>query len=64
MFCLTRYLDAKTAFDQNRRSKVPWILNPRAWWNRIRRERSAGQVHKLKQEALQCFRAPGVSKPW
>ena len=64
MACLTRYLDAKTAFDQNRRSKVPWILSPRAWRNRIRREHSAEQLHKLKQSALRCCRAPGVSKSW
>ncbi len=49
---LTSYLDAKTAFDQNRRNAVPWILNPSAWWNRLKRGCSAKRLEKLKHEAL------------
>lgn len=49
---LTSYLDAKTAFDQNRRSPVPWILNPGAWRNRSTRGHAARQLEELKQSAL------------
>ena len=52
MSWLALYLDAKTAFDQNRHSAVTWLLNPRAWWNRLKRGRSARRLHKLKNEAL------------
>jgi hypothetical protein len=52
MTALTSYFDAKAAFDQNRRGSFPWVLNPRAWRNRIRRERSAKQLHRLKLAAL------------
>jgi hypothetical protein len=52
MTCLTTYFDAKAAFDQSRRRSVQWILNPRAWRNRIRRERAAKKLHRLKHAAL------------
>jgi hypothetical protein len=52
MGCLASYRDAKAAFDQNRRGAVPWILNPRAWQNRIRREGSAQELHRLKHAVL------------
>jgi len=52
MTWLTAYYDAKAAFDQNRRNPVPWILNPSAWRNRIRRKRSAAQLQRLKRVAL------------
>lgn len=52
MRSLTSYLDAKENFDQNRRSAFPWILNPRAWRNRMRRNRLAGQLHALKRRGL------------
>ncbi len=56
--CLTSYFDAKAAFDQNRRHSVPWVLNPRAWRNRIQRERAAKKLRRLKQAALLGGRAP------
>ncbi len=49
---LTSYFDAKAAFDQDRRSAVPWVLNPRAWRNRTRRERSAKRLNQLKHAAV------------
>ena len=58
MTCLTSYFDAKAAFDQNRRGSVPWVLNPRAWRNRILRERSAKHLHRLKLAALLDRTAP------
>ena len=52
MVWLTMYLDAKTEFDRNRHGAFPWILNPIAWRNRMRRERTAGQLRKLKLQVL------------
>ena len=52
MTWLTEYFDAKAAFDQNRRHAFPWILNPQAWRNRIRRERATKWLHRLKLAAL------------
>lgn len=49
---LTSYLDAKAAFDQNRRSSLPWVANPGAWKNRLSRNRSAGRLDRLKNRAL------------
>jgi hypothetical protein len=49
---LTSFLDAKAAFDQNRRGSVPWVVNPRAWQNRLERGRSARRLDELKQRAL------------
>jgi Glycosyl transferase family 2 len=49
---LASYLDAKAAFDQNRRGPVPWVVNPRAWQNRLRRGRSARQLSELKRKGL------------
>lgn len=49
---LTSYFDAKEAFDQNRRGSLPWVLNPRAWKNRMQRERAARTLHSLKRVAL------------
>ena len=51
---LTSYLDAKENFDQNRRSAFPWILNPRAWRNRVRRDGLAEQLHTLKRRGLRA----------
>jgi hypothetical protein len=55
---LTFYLDAKAAFDQDRRHLVPWFLNPKAWRNRMRRERAAKMLHRLKHTALLSDLAP------
>jgi len=52
MSWLTSYFDAKAAFDQNRRGPVPWVLNPLAWRNRSRRERSSKELRRLKHSAL------------
>jgi hypothetical protein len=52
MACLGSYLDAKAAFDRNRREGLPWILNPRAWQNRFQRERAAKQLEKFKLKVL------------
>jgi Glycosyl transferase family 2 len=49
---LTLYLDAKAAFDQNRRDPVPWAMNPRAWRNRLERVRFARKLERLKRRAL------------
>jgi glycosyltransferase involved in cell wall biosynthesis len=60
---LASYLDAKTAFDQNRRGPVPWILNPRAWQNRMKRGHSSQQFHQLKRQALIRCSAISSSSP-
>ena len=52
MVWLTTYFDAKAAFDQDRRGSVPWVLNPRAWKNRMQRERATRKLHRLKRVAL------------
>jgi hypothetical protein len=52
MGALTSFLEAKTAFDQNRRGAVPWVLNPRAWRNRRHRQKMARRLHRLQREAL------------
>jgi hypothetical protein len=52
MAWLKSYLDAKNAFDRNRRGPLPWILNPGAWRNRLKREHAAGQLQRLRQKAL------------
>jgi Glycosyl transferase family 2 len=51
---LTLYLDAKAAFDQNRRGSVPWVMNPRAWRNRLRRAGCARRLEELQRRALGC----------
>lgn len=58
MAWLTSYLDAKAAFDRNRRGSTPWVLNPRAWRNRIQRERATKQLQRLKHTALLREPAP------
>jgi len=60
MAWLTSYLDAKAAFDRNRHGSVPWVLNPRAWRNRIQRVSSAKQLHRLKHTALLREPAPAT----
>lgn len=49
---LTSYLDAKTAFDQNRRNSIPWIINPGAWRNRNTRSAASRRLDRLKQQIL------------
>jgi hypothetical protein len=49
---LTSYLDAKAAFDQNRRGAIPWVINPCAWRNRLKREHFARELDQLKRRAL------------
>jgi hypothetical protein len=49
---LTSYFDAKAAFDHDRRWSVPWVLNPRAWKNRMQHERAVRNLLRLKRVAL------------
>jgi glycosyltransferase involved in cell wall biosynthesis len=49
---LTTYLDAKIAFDGNRRAGVPWWLSPSAWMNRTKRNRFREQLQAVKMRAL------------
>ena len=49
---LAAYLDAKAAFDQDRRASFPWVLNPRAWSHRQLRARAFKRLHHLKRQAL------------
>jgi hypothetical protein len=52
---LSSYLDAKRAFDNNRRSAFPWFANPLAWANRGRRNASWNKLQECKCNALaQC----------
>jgi hypothetical protein len=46
------WLDAKDAFDQWRRGRRLWSLNPRAWWVRSRRNRLWRQLTDLQVRAL------------
>jgi hypothetical protein len=52
MAWLGSYLDAKSAFDRDRRGGVPWILNPAAWRDRLARERASKQLQKIRREVL------------
>lgn len=47
---LSSYLDAKMAFDADRRKALPWALNPRAWQNRSARNAVKQRLHQLKEE--------------
>lgn len=49
---LSLYLDSKAAFDDNRLGVVPWVCNPVAWRNRMRRQRTAKRLHQLKRRIL------------
>jgi glycosyltransferase involved in cell wall biosynthesis len=51
---LRLYLDAKVAFDQNRRDSVPWLVNPGAWRNRMTRTAASRRLNELKLRALQA----------
>jgi hypothetical protein len=59
------YLDSKSRFDQLRKSKLPWILQPRAWRVRLVRNRAATQLQALKTQALRAIVAgsAGTSQP-
>jgi len=49
---LSSYLDAKMAFDSDRRKAIPWALNPKAWQNRASRNSAKQRLHQLKEEIL------------
>jgi hypothetical protein len=49
---LSSYLDAKMAFDADRRKALPWALNPRAWQNRAARNSAKVRLYQLKREIL------------
>ena len=55
---LSSYLDAKMAFDQNRRSTIPWILNPNAWLNRFQRKISSKHLQKQMNMMLARLNKP------
>ena len=58
MTWLTIHFDTKVAFDEDRRHALPWVLNPRAWRNRIQREHADKKLHELKRVALLGGTAP------
>jgi len=49
---LTRYWSAKSEFDRLRKSSVPWILRPSAWWSRIQRNTASARMQTLRTDAL------------
>jgi hypothetical protein len=49
---LIAYLNAKEQFDGHRKSALPWILNPRAWQTRRRRQERRKQLLGAKEAAL------------
>ncbi len=49
---LTQFLNAKTQFDQCRKESFPWILKPKAWQTRIRRQHSLAKLRTIKGRAL------------
>lgn len=49
------FLDHKMPYDRCRRGRLPWILNPRAWWLRTRREQAKARLHVWKVEALRAI---------
>jgi len=60
---LAAYLVPKREFDRQRKARMPWILNPRAWQTRLRRERSLAHLHQLKRKALNSLqRSPEVTR--
>jgi hypothetical protein len=61
---LTAYLDEKSAFDRARKSRLPWILNPRAWQARARRQEQLTRLKRMKHAALGAVAAQeAVSHP-
>jgi hypothetical protein len=48
------YLDRKAEFDDRRRSRPPWILQPQAWHARSARNRAFRRLDHLKSEVLQA----------
>jgi len=52
MDALQTYQSAKVAFDLDRRARFPWILNPVAWRNRLRRGRAARLLEHSKRRML------------
>ena len=52
---VTSYLDSKSTFDQLRRGKLPWILQPPAWRVRLARNRAAIRLRAIKTEALRTI---------
>jgi len=51
------FQENKSAFDRCRKRKFPWILNPRAWLLRTRRQRARARLHAWKAKALGAVRA-------
>jgi hypothetical protein len=49
------FLDSKIPFDRCRKGKFPWILNPRAWLMRARRQQAQARLHAWKLQAVGAF---------
>jgi hypothetical protein len=47
---LKSYLDAKMAFDTDRKKSILWALNPSAWQNRFARKLAKQKLHQLKYD--------------
>jgi hypothetical protein len=55
LLAVSAHLDSKSRFDQLRKSKLPWILQPQAWRIRSARNRAATQLQALKAQALRAI---------
>lgn len=55
LLAVSAHLDSKSRFDQLRKSKLPWILQPQAWRIRSARNRAATQLQALKTQALRAI---------
>ena len=49
---LRRFVQNRAALDCCRKSKFPWILNPRAWLLRLRRQRAWARLHAWQVRAV------------
>ena len=54
---IAAYLDTKSTFDRLRRSRFPWILQPRAWRARVARGRAETRLQAIKTLALSAIAA-------
>jgi len=49
---MAEWLDCKRQFDRARKHWFPWIMNPRAWQTRMRRNQHARNLDRLKELVL------------
>ena len=54
-----RWLNCKQQFDRARKQRFPWIMSPRAWWIRMKRNHHARNLGWLKSRTLRKIKGHG-----